>query len=146
MYSAMNALIERFRLMPVGLRILAALHVVSGLLTALAVVVPGGIHRDFAAHEVPFARWWSLGIAPMLLVIAILLLTIGIGIFRGTPWSRPLCLVPWLLMLVSTPFLRSTTADTVIGLALMLASLGMYLYRRSTVMAYYARYRRTTVA
>ena len=73
--------------------------------------------------------------------VGVLLATIGIGLLRDAPWSRPLMLVYWLLiplsLLLSDPIGAVDIAGVSVFTALGAGVAWWYLYRKSNVRAYF---------
>jgi len=74
-------------------------------------------------------------------VMGVLLASIGVGLLRDAPWSRPLMIIYWLAVGVSMAFTGGTSAgDTFAGVLTSLVAAGIaywYLYVKPNVRAYY---------
>jgi len=83
-------------------------------------------------------------------VMGILLASIGIGLLRDAPWSRPLMIIYWLAVGVSMAFTGGSSAgDTFAGVLTSLVAAGIaywYLYVKPNVRAYYESRERVSAA
>jgi hypothetical protein len=86
----------------------------------------------------------------MLGVMGILLASIGVGLLRDKPWSRPLMIIYWLAVGVSVAFTGGTSAgDIFAGVLTPLVAAGIaywYLYVKPNVRAYYESRERVSSA
>ena len=86
----------------------------------------------------------------MMGVIGILLASIGIGLLRDKPWSRPLMIIYWLAVGVSMAFTGGTSAgDMFTGVLTSLVAAGIaywYLYVKPNVRAYFESRERVSSA
>jgi hypothetical protein len=128
------------RRVPGGLRNLVIIFLTCGALMILVAVLPFGTHRDFSGRDVTFAQWWASGVGCVVVAIATYLLVVGYGILQRTSWSRPLCLLPFALAFATAPlFPDDSPVQMMLGSGFWLVLLGWYLYRRRSVVSFYAR-------
>jgi len=93
---------QRFLAMPWLLRILVAASIGIGVVFCLLPLVPGSSF-DLGERELSYEELWQTRVAFAVFAVGVLMLVVGVAVFRRSKWVRPALVV--LPVLQVLPFL-----------------------------------------
>lgn len=88
----LSDIVNRWNEMPWLPRIMCAACVVLGIVCTALPLIPGAT-IDYFGTQLSWQEIWSTGVAFGLFLIGPLMTAVGIGLFRRSPWVRPVVVV-----------------------------------------------------